>query len=280
MEKTINQLIQLQELTIARDQQEASDSSAHIEGLNKSIRTMLDELPEDIASLFQRLQKRDGLAIVPVSDRTCTGCAMGLPASLVQTIRQAQELKTCPTCARILYVSDRVIRKKPQPSGGGRYASQKAGLERFSNVDLMIPNLEAKTVEDVIRACAGKLEEHQFIDDANVLAEEGLKREAIASTAVDNGLAFPHVRGVEGGGLSMVVAVSPEGVDFGHPDGEKSHIFFFITIPSAASAFYLKLLAGLTRAFRNKAPVEKLLACDTEKKMWKALLQATRKTIT
>ena len=76
-----------------------------------------------------------------------------------------------------------------------------------------------------------------------------------------------------------MVATSTDGIDFGNPDGEKTHLLFFITIPSAASAFYLKLLSGLTQTFRKSEARSKLLKADKPEKMWKAMIQLTRKTI-
>lgn len=277
IKKVINDLIQLQDLTIARQQQEASQSTPHVKRLDKHITSMMKALPEDVAAQFSKLQKRDVLAIVPLNDQVCAACGISLPVSFAQSVHQAEKLHQCPSCARYLYHTDRVIRKKVPKSK--RYEVAKIGIERFSGKTLMIPNLQASNAEEALQACADQLAQEGFIENATELVEEALRREAIASTAVDHGLAFPHVRGVEGGGLSMVVATSADGIDFGNPEGETSHLLFFITIPSAASAFYLKLLSGLTQTFRKKEAREKLLKADSPDKMWKAMIQLTRKTI-
>ena len=41
------------------------------------------------------------------------------------------------------------------------------------------------------------------------------------STAVDNAIAFPHVRGVEGGALNLALGVSKKGIKFGGPGGKR-----------------------------------------------------------
>jgi mannitol/fructose-specific phosphotransferase system IIA component (Ntr-type) len=92
-------------------------------------------------------------------------------------------------------------------------------------------------------------------------------------------MAFPHVRGVEGGGLTMVVGIHKKGVKFGGPGRTLTRIFFFMVIPTATSAFYLKLLSGLARIFREKEPRELLLNAATETDLWKALIKTTKKTI-
>ena len=52
-----------------------------------------------------------------------------------------------------------------------------------------------------------------------------------------------------------------------------------MVIPTAASAFYLKLLSGLAQVFQKPENREKLLDADTPEKMWRALLKATRMAI-
>jgi mannitol/fructose-specific phosphotransferase system IIA component (Ntr-type) len=52
-----------------------------------------------------------------------------------------------------------------------------------------------------------------------------------------------------------------------------------MAIPTATSAFYLKLLSGLSRTFREKETRESLMAAKTEDDLWKALIKATRKMI-
>ena len=52
-----------------------------------------------------------------------------------------------------------------------------------------------------------------------------------------------------------------------------------IAIPTAASAFYLKLLSGLTETFVKVDARKALMAEKEPDKLWKALVKATRATI-
>ena len=93
-----------------------------------------------------------------------------------------------------------------------------------------------------------------------------------------DGLAFPHVRGVEGGGLTLALGVSKKG--FVYDDaGSKVNFIFFSVIPVAVSAFYLRLMSGLTDAFTKEANRDLLMAAKTPTELWKALTRATRSTI-
>ena len=55
-------------------------------------------------SRYERLfQTKNGRVLVGVDHGVCGGCHMKLPAQSVITCQSAQEMVTCPNCARILY---------------------------------------------------------------------------------------------------------------------------------------------------------------------------------
>lgn len=277
MQPTINLLVQLQELIVARAQHEAGMPGARLDQLDSAISALSKELPEDLYQQFTRLLQKSPLAIVPVANGACTACGMTLPVSLVHRVHAAEQVYTCPSCARLLFHRDsspRNTRKSPRRSD-----PPKMGIERFSADSLMIPNLEGKDCASVIEEICNKMAEEGFVDDAKQLVDAAMKREAIISTAVGNGVAFPHVRCVEGGALTLALGVAPKGVKF-DPDGKaNTRIIFFMVIPTAASAFYLKLLAGLSQVFQKQENRDKLLEAETPEKLWKALVKTTRTTI-
>jgi len=273
MHPVLNHLIQLQELTLIRDEQKVAGGT-HLQQLDESISGMTKELPEDIRVLFGKLHKKDHIVIVPVSNGICAACGMQLPISQVQAVRQAVRIRGCPNCARFLYFPEVAARRLTRVSG--RAAPMKAGISRFSSASLMIPRLQSSDKEGVIHEMASKMEEEGFIDKAEHLAEAALRREAIVSTVVEHGLAFPHVRSVEGGGLTLALGIHRKGIRFDGPQKKLTRIFFFIAIPTAASAFYLKLLSGLTETFVSAAARSTLMAQKTPAELWKALFKVTR----
>jgi mannitol/fructose-specific phosphotransferase system IIA component (Ntr-type) len=277
MQAVINHLIQLQELILIRDEQKVTSGNEHLESLNASIQSMTQKLPADVRIQFDKLAKRDRLVIVSIPDGICAGCGMRLPISGVQSVRQLREVQYCPNCARILYYSDEQPRRVKK--GPRRTDVPKMGIARFSSETLVISDLQAETGEGAIRELAAKMQAEGFVDDAEKFVEGVLRREAILSTVMSSGVAFPHVRGVEGGGLTLALGISRKGVQF-HNHGEAStKIIFLVAIPTAASAFYLRLLAGLAQVF-SKPEARKLLAAEKEPvKVWKALVKLTRATI-
>ncbi len=277
MHPVANHLLQLQELTLVLEEQQVAVGSGHLAQLNEAINTMRVKLPGPVEVMFGKLAAKDHNVIVAVVDGLCAACRMQLPISLVQQVRMAKEVHACPNCARYLYMPASVARNTRRRPG--RFEVQKPGIARFSAESLMMPSMKGKDSDSVIREMAMHLAAEGFVDNGEALAEGALSREALFSTAVDHGLAFPHVRGVEGGALTLAVGMCPKGVHFDGAKGALSKVFFFMVIPTAASSFYLKLLAGLTETFMAEDARKALLECKDAVAMWKALVKLTRKTI-
>jgi mannitol/fructose-specific phosphotransferase system IIA component (Ntr-type) len=277
MHPTVNQLIQLQELALVREEHRVAAGPDHFEQINAAISSMIDKLPADVRVKFEKMHKRDQNVIVPVSVQNCSGCGIQLPRSLVQQVRKAEELQSCPNCARFLYTPVAAARNTRKRAG--RFDAPKPGISRFSAESLMHVDMDVSSAGDVINAIGLQMEHEGFVDKSDLLIEEALRREALYTTAVDHGLAFPHVRGVEGGALTLSVGLIKDGIRFDGPETPLTHIVFFMMIPTSASAFYLKLLAGLTETFMNEDAREALLASKTQTEMWKTLIKVTRKFI-
>lgn len=277
MKNILNQLIQLQELNFAKEEQKASNSKMPLAQLEKSIAEIRAQLPPEVADRYDRLQKHYPLAVVPLAGGSCSRCGLAVPAAVVNATKASEQLQHCPHCGRFLYFPDTVARQPKKKFDGKRPVE--VGIARFSAPNLMVPKLAGSTREEVIGELAKVLGDGGFFEDAATVTELSLRREAIVSTAVEHGLAFPHVRDVEGGGLTFAVGLKERGIDFGAPDGHLSKIFFFIVIPTPATAFYLRLLAGLVRTFESSDARKTLLDCDTPDDMWKTLVKLTRETV-
>lgn len=275
--KLINQLIQLQELIAARIQKKTVMPKAPLDALDHNIKLLGGDLPARIKSHFNDLLQKHPEAMVPIVDAHCTGCGMGVSNSLINEIQHAEELHRCLNCTRYLYVPSEIVAREHARRVYG--AKQQVGMARFSAQPLMVTPLKGDTPEDVLSQLCGRMQNQGFVENSNQLLELAMQREAIISTAVDSGMAFPHVRGVEGGGLSMTLGIHKKGIHFGGPGRTLTRIFFFMVIPTATSAFYLKLISGLSQTFREKEVREALLAADSEEELWKILVQQTKNVI-
>ena len=272
MKSQINIMRQLQELVLTRDEHHQTGDGSHLDQLNDSIDDLQKKLEPQVAGLYTRLYKRNHVVLAGMSNGCCAACGMQVPIAQSQQVRLAQHLVTCSSCGRILFADEadaaRNVAERPD--------EPKTGISRFSDETLMIAGMKAVTREAAIAELAKAMEDGKFITNADSLVAAALEREAVLSTAMEGGVALPHVRGVEGGALTLAIGVSADGIDW---DGEKVHIVCLSAIPVAVSAFYLRLVAGLSQAFSKKDARDNLLKAADSAALWKAVVKATRTTI-
>ena len=274
MKSQINILRQLQELVLTRDEHHQTGDGSHLDALNDSIDVLQQKLEPQVASVYGRLYKKNHIVISAMTNGCCAVCGMQVPIAQGQQVRLAQHLVTCSSCGRILFAADEDAAKnvsEPQDRD-----NPKTGISRFSAEELMVVDLDVATREEAIDRLAKAMEQGKFIANADSLVTAAMERESVLSTAMEGGLAFPHVRGVEGGGLTLAMGISQKGIDW---DGEKVNIVFLSAIPVAVSAFYLRLMAGLTQAFSKEANRKAVLGAKDAASLWKALQKATRTTV-
>lgn len=274
MKSQLNNLRQLQELVLIRDEHNQTGDGSHMDKLNDAIFELQDKLEPQVAALYGRLYKKSHIVMAAMSNGCCAVCGMQVPIAQSQQVRLAQHLVTCSSCGRILFASDadaaQNVAEKPDRD------DQRTGISRFSAEELMVADLKAETQADAISELAKLMEDNHFISNADSLITSAMDREAVLSTALGDGLAFPHVRGVEGGGLTFAMGVSKKGIDW---NGDKVHIVFLSAIPVAVSAFYLRLISGIVQAFAKKDALDTLLQANDKASVWKALVKATRHSV-
>ena len=65
------------------------------------------EVDKEILVRYEKiLEKRSGVAIVPVQNEVCGGCYMNVTTHSVNQIKMHEKLIICEMCARILYLED------------------------------------------------------------------------------------------------------------------------------------------------------------------------------
>lgn len=65
------------------------------------------EVDKEILVKYEKiLEKRNGIALVPVQNEICGGCYMNITTQSVNEIKMHEKLIICEMCARILYLED------------------------------------------------------------------------------------------------------------------------------------------------------------------------------
>jgi nitrogen PTS system EIIA component len=96
------------------------------------------------------------------------------------------------------------------------------------------------------------------IGSSQDLVNEVKKRETAANTGIGNGVACPHMRTKHEGDLLCAVGWSPEGIDYGTPDGKKVHLLVMYYIPDSQRNSYLKEISGLAKAISESEDIQSI----------------------
>ena len=277
MKNQINLLNQLQELVLTRDEHHQTGDGSHMDALSDSIDALVDKLDPQPRALYERLYKKDHIVMSPMSNGCCAVCGMKLPISQVQQVRIGKTIQSCSSCGRMLFNAEE---DAPKYTGGrpARGEPRKTGISRFSAEELMIASLKATTPKEAVEELALAMSEHRFVSNPEALVKSAMERESVLSTAMGDGLAFPHVRGVEGGGLTLALGLSEKGIAW-DAEGSLVHIVVFSVIPVAVSAFYLRLVAMLCDTFKKKDNRALVCGAKNSADLWKNLMKATRYSV-
>ena len=126
--------------------------------------------------------------------------------------------------------------------------------------DLVLPSLAAAAKAEVLEALAAHVGQAHPHVDARRLADALHEREKVSSTALENGIAIPHVRLGELPGPLAALARSTSGIPCGAPDGVPTRLFLLLVTPAEQPAGHLRLLATAARLLSDPRCRGRLLA--------------------
>ncbi len=117
---------------------------------------------------------------------------------------------------------------------------------------------------------------------AKALSDKGLFRSAIteresqSTTAIGDGVAIPHAksRAVKKASLSAMTVA--DGVDYGAPDGKRSHLFFMIAAPEDGADTHLEVLSRLMTLLMDEGFRQRLMASKSREEFMAAIDSAER----
>ena len=270
MKDVLQHLVRMQELEYVLLEQEGFEDPTTMSQVRDQILALRSELPDAVGRLYDGLKQRRPPAVVVALNGKCSGCSMRMPTAQQEAVRIMESIERCQGCSRILYhpeIASRQLKRIP--------TEERRGIEGLTFVELMHPSLEATTMADAITELVQGMARSELIDRPDELVESALRRESLAPTTLGSGLAIPHVRGVEGGGLVFSLGLKRDGLANDQSPDDPIRIVFFFIVPTAAGDSFLELLAGLVSVFRERPARERLLECETSTDLFSALTDLT-----
>lgn len=120
-------------------------------------------------------------------------------------------------------------------------------------------DLSGNTKEEIIKEILDRLEQKGQISNKNQIFEEIMRREAISSTGVGEGIALPHIRSRYVSQPLLAAGISKKGVDFNASDAQPVKIIFLLITPADDCDFTIRLLSALSCILQQPSKREKFM---------------------
>ena len=143
--------------------------------------------------------------------------------------------------------------------------------------DMVVPGLKATEKKLILEELATFMAEHHQRIDRDSLARVLVEREALASTAIGEGVAIPHGKLGAVGEIVACLGRAPTGVDFDSMDGQPTFLFFVLVAPESSTGAHLKALARISRVFKDPEFRRRLLAAPDAESMYHVVAEEDAK---
>lgn len=119
-------------------------------------------------------------------------------------------------------------------------------IRNFMGKELINVDLKAKTKEGIIDELSEMFVKAGKVKDRDLFKKALLAREAVSSTALEEGIAVPHCKSSAVKETTIAFGLHRSGVEYDSLDGEPSKIFFMIAAPEGSTDDHVDCLAKLT----------------------------------
>ena len=126
-------------------------------------------------------------------------------------------------------------------------------LSELLNAKAVSPDLKATTKREAVVELVDLLESAHGLRSQGEILDRVLRREAMMSTGIGNGVAIPHGKARAVDRMLAACAISRPGVDFESADGERAHIFILLVSPETVGATHVKVLANISRLLKEES---------------------------
>lgn len=151
--------------------------------------------------------------------------------------------------------------------------------------ELLVPaaistRLRATTKREAIAELVGLLEDGHGIESQGEILDRVMRREAMMSTGIGNGVAIPHGKARSVDRMIAACAVAPGGIEFESVDGEPARLFILLVSPENVGAIHVRVLANISRLLKEESVRQEIVDSDSPAELLAALRAAEGKYLT
>jgi mannitol/fructose-specific phosphotransferase system IIA component (Ntr-type) len=148
-------------------------------------------------------------------------------------------------------------------------------LADFTTPALMVPNLENRDPQAVIREMSSVLQQTEGLSDGDAFCDAVMTRELMSPTAMSPGFALPHARLAGLSRLSFSLARSFEPLIWFGESTLRVQIVFLFAVPEEQARNYLNVISAVAKLSQNPALVRGLMHAPDARGMFEVLKRAS-----
>ncbi|WP_156299752.1 PTS sugar transporter subunit IIA [Streptobacillus canis] len=133
-------------------------------------------------------------------------------------------------------------------------------------------DLQGNTKKEILSELATLVKSGGIINEEEFL-KDLINRENAGSTALEHGLAIPHVRTKNIEHFAIALGIKKDGIDFESVDGEKTKLFVLIATPEKYNNWHLEALVKISKMFYNPINVTVLANAKSKEGVKKLIEQ-------
>ncbi len=152
-------------------------------------------------------------------------------------------------------------------------------IEEILKKESVIADLLGDSKVKVIKEMTQCLKKNNFIKNDQALFETLMEREKLGSTGIGENVAIPHGKSDEVTQIITVLARSKKGVEFESLDQKPVHFICMVIAPAHSTGQHLKVLARVSRIFKNQGIREEILEAENSDTIYSILMNEDSKFI-
>ena len=152
-------------------------------------------------------------------------------------------------------------------------------IEEILKKESVIADLLGDSKVKVIKEMTQCLKKNNYIKDDQALFETLMEREKLGSTGIGENVAIPHGKSDEVAQIITVLARSKKGVEFESLDQKPVHFVCMVIAPAHSTGQHLKVLARVSRIFKNQGIREEILKAENSDTIYSILMNEDSKFI-
>jgi PTS system nitrogen regulatory IIA component len=150
-------------------------------------------------------------------------------------------------------------------------------LSQLLNPEAVSVQLQSSSKKEVIVELVELLEKAHAVQSGGEILDRVLKREAMMSTGIGNGIAIPHGKARVVDRLIAACGVSRSGIDFDAVDKQPATLFILLVSPENVGGPHVKVLANISRLLKEEKVRESLKSAESPQAFLQQLRDAEAK---